>query len=635
MRITLAYLLFLTASIFRAQAGMQSDTIKIGEIVVSESAVGNVLSGFQNIKIDSSAIKEFSLESLGEILTQNSSLFIKSYGPGSSSTLSFRGTGASHTQLLWNELSLNSSMLGQADLSMIPAGFLDDIRIYQGGASMIVGNGGLGGIINVETKPDWNSGTSLLLNAGTGSFGTYSALVKARAGTEKFQSVTRAYMNSSDNNYSYINDISYPEPVYEERLNAGVNQKSFMQELHFRSARSVTSASLWYNNSDRNIPSNMLMPQTEGSENQKDESLRMVLSHNLFNYKTTWEGVIAWFSDKLNYVNIPASVDSKNNMNYLFLKASAERSLGRNTWLKINLNSESDFVSSNNYEDDAGRNLTNFTTSIRRLEGNRFGWVVLVRETFDDFKPLVPDFSAGTDFKLFSDRAGAVRINLARNSKVPTLNDRYWNPGGNPDLKNEYSYTGEISFEYNGNLSDRISCSTMATGYMGRIYNLIQWVPSSYGYWSPQNVSESGTHGFESILSLNYSNNKTHLRLKGLYSHTRAYYISPNEQFSHNQIIYVPENQFNIGLKAGYGNFYSGINSIYTGRRYTSVDNEKSLPPYTLTGLTAGFKINTGPSYFDISVKADNIFNVDYEIIAYYPMPGRSFMFSLTYQFLK
>jgi iron complex outermembrane receptor protein len=192
-----------------------------------------------------------------------------------------------------------------------------------------------------------------------------------------------------------------------------------------------------------------------------------------------------------------------------------------------------------------------------------------------------------------------------------------------------------MSFEYNGKLTDILSYGVVATGYAGRISDLIQWVPTAYGYWSPQNVSESGTHGFEADLSMTYSKNKTYLRFNGLYSHTRAYYLSDNEPLSSNQIVYVPENQFNAGIRAGYANFYSGINSVYTGRRYTSVDNERSLPAYTITGLIAGIKINTGSGYFDFTIKADNIFDVDYEIIAYYPMPGRSFLLSLTYQFLR
>ena len=58
-------------------------------------------------------------------------------------------------RLTWNGININHPMLGQSDLSLIPAGLIDDIQIYYGGASMPLNSGGIGGIINLETKPVW------------------------------------------------------------------------------------------------------------------------------------------------------------------------------------------------------------------------------------------------------------------------------------------------------------------------------------------------------------------------------------------------------------------------------------------------------------------------------------------------
>src|SRR5690606_22787945 len=49
---------------------------------------------------------------LSELLTGYSPVFIKSYGRGSSATASFRGTAATHTQIFWNGMNLNSPMRG-------------------------------------------------------------------------------------------------------------------------------------------------------------------------------------------------------------------------------------------------------------------------------------------------------------------------------------------------------------------------------------------------------------------------------------------------------------------------------------------------------------------------------------------
>ena len=635
MKRTLIYLLLCLSQLLTGQTQKHADTIQIGEIFIRETSLETVISGFRNKKIDSSSIRDYSLENLSEVLTGSSTLFIKSYGPGSSSTVSFRGTGATHTQLLWNELSLNSSMLGQADLSLIPAGFLDEIRIYQGGASMILGNGGLGGIINVETKPDWDNGTSLLFNAGAGSFGSYTGVLKVRTGSEKFQSVTRAFYHTAVNDYSYLNTVDYPEPVTEQRLNAGINQKSFMQELHFRGEKNVTSASLWYNNTDREIPSNLIMPQEPGAEKQNDESFRAVLKHNIFLESTAIEAVVAFFSDGLRYVNVPYSIDSKNVMNSLFLKAAAETAMGKKTHLKVAMNNEIDFVNTVNYSENTNRYLTTLTASMRRVEGKRLGYVLLIREILEDFTPLVPDLSAGLDLNLLMKNEGFIRVNLSRNSKIPTMNDRYWNPGGNPDLKNEYSYTGEISFDVKGSFSDNTDFNAELTTYAGRIRDMIQWVPGSSGTWSPQNISETGSHGFETDLGLVYRFSRGYLRINGLYGYTRSYYIDNENIDRNNQLAYVPLNLFTTVIKAGFGKSYAGINTCFTGKRYTTPENDNSLPGYTLTGLQAGYKIKAGINSFDFNLKVENVFGVNYEVIAWYPMPGRSFIASVIYQFAR
>ena len=105
---------------------------------------------------------------------------------GGTATPSFRGTGAGHTQIVWNGININHPMLGQSDLSLIPAGLIDDIQIYYGGASMPLNSGGIGGIINLETRPVWKKETMISLNPGIGSFGQYTGLIKVRSGNIKF-----------------------------------------------------------------------------------------------------------------------------------------------------------------------------------------------------------------------------------------------------------------------------------------------------------------------------------------------------------------------------------------------------------------------------------------------------------------
>ncbi|MBO7314452.1 MAG: Plug domain-containing protein, partial [Alistipes sp.] len=68
--------------------------------------------GIQQTPIDSVALKENIALSMADVLTFRSSVFVKSYGRATLSTVAFRGTSPSHTQVLWNGLRINSPMLG-------------------------------------------------------------------------------------------------------------------------------------------------------------------------------------------------------------------------------------------------------------------------------------------------------------------------------------------------------------------------------------------------------------------------------------------------------------------------------------------------------------------------------------------
>jgi vitamin B12 transporter len=633
MRHLTAYSLLIFSSALCGQEAHVSDTVRINEILVKGSAVSSVIKGYRNSSVDTSVIKDHSLDNLSEIISEGTPLFVKNYGPSGSATISFRGAGASHTQLMWNDLSINSPMLGQADLSLIPGGFVDEINVFSGGASMAAGSGGLGGLLSIKTKPDFKNDNSFLLNAGAGSFGRYSGLVKLRAGNERFQSVTRAFANKAVNDFPFMNSASYSEPVTEYRQNSEILQSSLMQEFYFRGPKSVTTLCAWYSYTDRNLPSNILVPQESGSESQVDNSLRTVISHNRYLKKGGFETTFAWFNEYLRYINNTVSIDSRNKSNTLFLKEVLQIPAGNKLDLKVMLLDEVDMVSTGNYNGYKSRNLLTVSASARREIGDRLGLVLLLRELLAANKFITPDYSAAIDFELVKNSASFLKINFSRNSKVPTMNDLFWNPGGNTELTNEYSYTGEISLDIRKKTSIHNEFNSDLTVYSGRIMDMIQWRPGSMSYWTPLNVASVASSGVEAGFGYNYTMNKTTIKVNLLYSWNRSNDL--DAEVENMQLIYIPENQFNGSVRTVFRNFSGGVTASYTGKRFTTADNSEFLPGYLLFNLNTGYSFSLDHNWFDLNLRAENILNKQYEVIAWYPMPGRSFIFSVTYRFIN
>ncbi len=88
--------------------------------------------GVQRTRFDSVALKENIALSMADVLTFNSPIFVKNYGRATLSTVAFRGTSPSHTQVTWNGMRISNPMLGMTDFSMIPSYFVDDASLLHG-----------------------------------------------------------------------------------------------------------------------------------------------------------------------------------------------------------------------------------------------------------------------------------------------------------------------------------------------------------------------------------------------------------------------------------------------------------------------------------------------------------------------
>jgi vitamin B12 transporter len=369
------------------------DTIRINEVLITGNKHNSEPQGYKKITIDSVILENNSQSSLSEMLSGNTNIFIKSYGMGGIATPSFRGTGASHTLIDWNGININSPMLGQTDLSLIPAGLVDDIQIFYGGASMSFSSGGIGGIINLGTKPVWKKETSVSLSGSSGSFGRYSGLLKFKSGNTNFQTVTKLFFQSAENDFRYLNNALTAIPVWETRTNSQLQQKGLLQEIYYRNLNSSASFNIWYQSANRNLPATMLTQQPNSAEKQFDESLRTILNYDVLHGKTDFFLTGALLFSRLNYSNKLVSIDSRNISETAVMKAGFKRPLADNIELKVFLNEELNVIKSNNYLKNTTRNTLALTASADNKGNGRIGTHILVREILDKNRFLIPDFS--------------------------------------------------------------------------------------------------------------------------------------------------------------------------------------------------------------------------------------------------
>ena len=163
-RLLLILAILITPYLAVAQDDNDRDWVRKGLHIPEVAVYGNrpiKEIGTQQTKFDTLALKENISLSMADVLAFNSAIFVKSYGRATLSTVAFRGTSPSHTQVSWNGMKINNPMLGMTDFSMIPSYFIDDASLLHGTSSVNETGGGLGGAVKLSTKPAQANGVGL------------------------------------------------------------------------------------------------------------------------------------------------------------------------------------------------------------------------------------------------------------------------------------------------------------------------------------------------------------------------------------------------------------------------------------------------------------------------------------------
>jgi iron complex outermembrane receptor protein len=626
------------------------DTIEISEVQIF--AKKDITEICLNItKIDTLILSQNINLTLAELISNHTSLFIKNYGKSSISTISFRGTAASHTQVLWNGISVNSPMSGQFDFSQIPVFLIDEINILYGTSTLSGTTGALGGSILLENKPDWTDNFHLQSIFEYGSFNTINSFTDLYIGNKSFKSRTRFYIEESENNFKFKN-TAIPSEIIQKQENAEYQKKGIFQELYYRiSSKSTISVNLWKQISDRNIPHIMSFSGYHRSENQKDNDLKLNLEYKKTNSKSDFIITNSYSTNKLNYFS-GDSIYVFNQKNIFIEKTNSEsisNVLKNNITYKLKINENLNFQSKFSLNFDkisiTDSTINNHSTTWRteyilylgiyKMFSNKFSMYFLLNSILSSKKliPIIP--AIGIDFKPNSEEDLHVKTNLSKNYRIPSLNDLFWIPGGNPDLLPESSYSADLSLSYS-KAYKRQTVFFEIDLFSSYIKDWIIWQPSEFQYWTAQNLQKVFSYGSEFSLKISGKISKINYQLFSNYSLTSTKNILNNKILSseNKQLIYIPKNLFNTFLKISYKNTDFKFTYIFTDKRNTSMSTENysyTLKRYSLLNISItklstlkNLKIN-----FQLSV--NNIFNTQYQSVLYRAMPGRNYNFTIQF----
>jgi len=572
---------------------------------------------YNGISHGDSTLTRYSNQGIAKLLTIENGIYIKSYGLGGLTTFSKRGASASQTQLIWNGIPVNSPSLGQQDLSLLPLLFSDYLHVDNTSTM----NGGLEGAIHFSNTYRYINGINIHYIKELGSFGLNNTSFKSTYCKEKWSGSTALFKNEGQNNFEYKDYSEMGNPI-KIRDNAAFLGWGFSQNIYRKKDDNLFSLHTQYTQFNRQIPSAIGVLNSKPF--QFDNSFKSTAKFN-FGSRINQLVQVGYIRDELQYTDSSSSIFSNNSnqtlsgiyrINPFKIKKNWKGSAHLNGFY-FESNSTGYLRSHNQLRGIANISLTRSTT-YRNLE------LRLRQEIIGEtWSPLIPSISFSNRFEK-KDKWNYM-VQFYTNYRYPTLNDLYWNPGGNENLNPEKSVGGEVNLKYEDYLGDAFKFAY----FYSLTDNWIQWLPSNLGYWTPQNVKKVERQGIELSVRKKLALSKTHYFVtQANYTFVRAINKSTysiNDGSLGKQLIYVPHHT--IGLTASY--VYRRVDISYQqqiySRTYIDANNTTYLPYIAPASLHIGGTLVDKNTEAYFALKIENLFNETYQIIANQPLPGRYF----------
>ncbi len=635
--------------------------------------------GVQRTELDTLILRNTISASLADALTSGSTVFIKSYGRATLATASFRGTAPSHTRVTWNGMTVNSPMLGQVDFSLIPSFFIDGAEVYHGASSVGVAGGGLGGAVALATKAPSNEGFGLRYVQGAGSFTTFDEYLHLTYKGARWSSSTRLLCSTSKNNFQYTNyntkrlvtdddgnivDRYYPT---ERNRNGGFCDLHAMQEFFMKTSSSHRfSVSAWWMDSHRGLP--LMTSDTKVKESTQDEqTLRAVAGWEHLHEGWKFDARAGYTYTDLRYLQRAETdgtvsglmVDARSRVNTFFARAGAERVIGERWVFTANVTAHQHALRSG---DMSAMNVQGeFSDTLykqQRFELSAFGavkWSPAPRlgiaadlrwEVYGDrTTPLIPAFFA--DYLLSPRGHVVVKASGARNYRVPTINDLYFRPGGNKNLKPEKGWTYDAGVEC-ALKNERRSLTASATFFDSYIDDWILWIRDGAkpDIYTPVNIKRVHSYGAELKLAADARAGRDwRFSVDGHGAWTRSLNegepFSPADESVGKQLVYIPVWSAALTARASWRTWTLSYQWTYYSERFTMTDNDKGVlgvvKPYFMSDLALEKLFE--PRWASISIKGciHNLLDEEYETVSSHPMPrlNASVFIGITPKFRK
>ena len=641
-----------------AQTVDSTKTYHIEEVSVSAQRIRKEVIPVQMLAGEE--LQKLSVHSVADAIRYFSGIQIKDYGGiGGLKTVNIRGLGTQHVGVFYDGVQLGNAQNGQIDLGRFSLDNMEAVSLYNGQKSAIFQSAkdfaSAGSIYMTARHPSFGEGQNYRLKGTfkTGSFGLVnpSVLLEHRLSKQVSGSLSAEYMYTSGKyKFRYRQKNGYD--ITETRKNGDVEAIRAEYGLFGDMQGGEWKAKAYLYNSERGLPGAAVRGTGDFVHEDRQWDTNFFLQGSFRkhwgNYSLQTNGKYAY--DYLHYLSDPRLdvttmyVNNHYRQHELYFSAanmlnilpfwSADVSVDFQ-WNKLNADLVN-FVYPCRY--------TALVAAATALRFERFKLQASLLGTFVHETTKVPNAAAGDKHKYtptvvaswqpFKNEDLNLRAFYKKIFRMPTLNDLYYTFIGNIDLNPEYTTQYDIgvtySHKFRGGYPARLEFQ--ADAYYNEVTDKIVAMPTSNQFrWTMVNLGYVEMRGVDVALQTEWhllKDLKANLRVNYTYEKAQDFTDAKSDYYG-GQIPYIPWHSGSAVLNLSYRDWDMNYSFIYTGERYESSANipENYAKEWYTNDLSLSRRLHWKKMLWKLTAEVNNVFNQQYEVVQWYPMPGINFRF--------
>ncbi len=559
--------------------------------------------------------------------------------------IDIRGFRTRHVVLLLDGIPVNSAFDQQFDPTIIPTENIAEIKLTEGASSVLYGQGGLGGVINIITKKGTN-GLQGMVSAETGDHEAYLTRASISGARDKFD----YFISSSSSNINAFPLSNDFRPTSEQgtgyRRNSDRERNNVFGNAGFTPNKDLTiGLTFTYSQGQFGKPASAINdpfdpfaapPKYERIDDFEGYSVQLATDYAITD-KLSIRGWVfinqldqhdnMYDNGNLNSFNLTGSFREQVSTSVKGISLQPKYDMGDMGKVTLSLAAEGDGWENNGVTAtipntfsplNANKSLAIYSTGLEYelaplpglglVAGYGHYWQTRDEMSADDYSVL-----AGVFYDIFADTR--LKASFKRSVRFPSLSDLYDLSQGNPNLVTERSYS------YEGGVEQKLpwNSDVSLTGFYTTANNLIKNDPIT---GRNTNLSEVRFKGVELAATTQFVKR---LLLRAAYTYLDSRDLSrpgrDQQQYTPgDKVTLEGKYDFESGFSPYASLLYVGNQYFYTKNNVTPVQKAK-LNDYTIVNLKLSQRFLD--NRVTIYVGADNLFDANYETSYGFPQAGR------------